>query len=315
MKKITALLLTLFLVVAVPLSASAASVSVATELTHVRSYYTDKNELTLFEETLALASMGMLTGKTAFLPEHDGTAGSLAKRILAVSATGELPENDPDPAALKNLQNTDGAFGNLETHCLSILALTGRKEIYNSEKAYQWLMQQQRENGSFPGSVKDTALAICALSLSENEAEIAAMADAVKYLANYEATNAVDLCWQIIGITDGGVDANTAGDRDLLETLLSYQNPSDYSFYRSTNDTKSDPEATAMALAALDTVNEDSSMFQRLAKEGKLVFFDPKDAKPLIIFGAVLLVISITFWGYIFAHKKSTKTLEETKTY
>ncbi len=315
MRKIITLLLTLTLIVAIPISSLAATANVATELTQVRSYYTEQKELTSFEETLAMASMGMLIGKTAFIPENDGTAGGLAKRILAISATGEIPENDPDVQTLKDFQNSDGAFGNVESHCLSLLAMASRKEIYNSAKAYEWLIQQQSENGSFSDSPKNTALAISALSLSKNEKEMTAISKAVAYLTGYKADNEIDLCWQIIGITDGGVDATTAADRKFLETLLSYQNSEDHSFYRSENDSETDPEATVMALAALDSINEDSSMFQRLAKDGKLTFFDPAEVKPLLIFAGVMLGVSIAFWIYIFAHKKSTKTLEETKTH
>ena len=315
MKKIFTLFLTLILIAAFSLSSLGASVSVATELTQVRSYYTKQNQLTLFEETLALASMGMLPGKTAFLPKKDGTAGGLAKYLLAVTATGENSEIDSDLQTLKDFQNPDGTFGNIESHCLSMLALASKKEVYNSAKAHQWLMQQQKENGSFSDSPKTTALAISVLSLSKNQEELDSISKAVAYLIGYKATNSVDLCWQIIGITDSGNDATTAGDRKLLETLLSYQNPADYSFYRTESDSTSDQEATVMALTALDAINEDSSLYQRLASDGKLTFFDPAEAKPLIIFGVVLLVLSAGFWIFIFAHKKNTRTLEETKTY
>ena len=315
MKKIIALALTFTLLFALTLTAAASSVSVATELTNVRTYYSKQNQATCYEETLALASMGMLTGRTPFIPEKDGTAGELAKRILAVNATGEIPENDPDAEELKQFQNTNGAFGNVESHCLSMIALSSRKAVYASGKAYAWLLSQQRENGSFSDSVKETALAVCILSQSQNDAELDAAAKGVLYLNQYKATNAVDLCWQIIGITDGGVDANTAADRNLLEDLLSYQNTTDYSFYRSHNDTATDGEATVLALIALDTINKDGSLFQRLAEEGTLEFYNPADALPLIIFAAVVLVISIGFWIFIFLHKENTKTLDETKSY
>ena len=189
MKKILVLLLTLLLISAFSLTSLGASVSVATELTQVRSYYTEKDQLSLFEETLAMASMGMLPGKTAFLPEKDGTAGGVAKRILAVTAIGEIPEDDPDLAALKEFQDSDGSFGSVESHCLSMLALASRKEVYHSAKAYQWLMQQQGENGSFSDSPKITALAVSALSLSQNQEELEAVTKAVTYLINYKADN------------------------------------------------------------------------------------------------------------------------------
>ncbi len=314
MKKTAAFILTLVLLLTLSLN-SFALANVTEEISNLRSYYAKRESVDLWEETLALASMGILTGRTPHLPEQDGTAGTLAKRILAVSATGNVPQEDSDAKTLKDLQNTDGSFGNVESHCLSMLALTAREELYNSAKAYSWLMTQQSENGSFSDSAKDTALAICILTRSENEAELAAAAKAVKYLNQYEAGNGIDLCWQIIGISDGGGDAATAGKRDLLENLLSYQNPSDYSFYRSNNDTVSDPQTTAIALIALDAVNKSGSVFQRLATDGEISFFNPADALPLLIFVGVVLVISIGFWCFIFLHKKNSKTLEETKTY
>ncbi len=315
MKKILALILALMLAASLSVTAFAASVDVSEDLTEIRKYYTKQTEISLWEETLVLASTGTLTGKQAFIPESDGTEKTLALRILAQTAVGQIPENDGQPKQLKELQKEDGSFGDMETHCLSILALTARKEVFGSQKAYAFLLEQQEENGSFSDSPKITALAICALSFSQNEREMKASAAAVKYLTDYKATNSVDLAWQIMGITDGGVDAPTAGDRNLLETLLSYQNESDRSFYRSQNDTETSKEATAMALAALDTINRDSGMLKRLAKEGNLSLYTPADFTPLIIFGAVMLAVGIGFWVYIFLHKKSTRTLEETKTY
>ncbi len=309
------MLLAMALLLALPLSASAATANVTTELTDVRSYYAQQSELTLFEETLALASMGMLTGKTPFIPQEDGTAEALAKRILSQSAANMIPETPTEPEELKGLQNNDGAFGNVESHCYSMLALTARKETFNSAKAYEWLIKQQKENGSFGDSVKETALAVCVLSLSKNQQEMEAKNRGVSFLIGYEATDCIGLSWQIMGITDGGTDAATAGGRDLLEKLLSYQNSENHAFYSTKNSDKTDGEATAMALAALDAINEDSGMLQRLASDGKLTFFEWKDAKPLMIFGGVLLGISSLFWLYILFHKKSNKTLEETKTY
>ncbi len=315
MKKIALPLLTLILILVFSFSAAASTVSVATELANVRSHYTKKTELTLFEETLALASMGMLTGRTAYVPPEATDAEGLAKRILALAAQGTEAPKEEEIQALTKLQNEEGAFGPVEIHCTAMLALSSQKAIYNSAKAYEWLIAQQGNNGCFDGSIRATALAVAAFSLSENSEEALASAKAVKYLSDAEASDATELAWQIIGITDGGVDANTAGDRNLLENLLSYQNTSDHSFYRSKNDTESDPLSTAMAVAALDAINEDSSLFQRLAKEGKLTFYDPEDLRPLLIFAGVALALSVAFWIYVFLHKKSTRTLEETKTY
>lgn len=315
MKKIMLPLLTFVLILLFSFSAAASTVSVATELANVRSHYTKITELTSFEETLALASMGMLTGRTAHIPPEATDAEGLAKRILALTAQGTEAPKETEIKALTELQNAEGSFGPVEIHCLAMLALSSRKAIYNSAKAFEWLISQQSEDGCFDGSIRSTALAVTALSLSENSNEALASAKAVKYLSGAEAADASELAWQIIGITDGGVDANTAGDRNLLENLLSYRNTSDNSYYRSKNDAASDPISTAMALAALDAINEDSSLFQRLAKDGKLTFYDPADMKPLLIFAGVALTLSVAFWIYVFLHKKSTKTLEETKTY
>lgn len=315
MKKFITLSLTLLLILAFSLSSSASSVSVATEITNIRTYYAEKTEFTSFEQTIAMASMGMLAGRKAYYPENDGSAITLARRILSYTASGETPEGYMEPEELKKLQSENGGFGSVETHCLAILALTASKTLYNSAKAYEYLISQQKENGSFGDNAKDTALAITAFSLTKNDAELSASAKAVRYLVDYSAPDEISLCWQIIGITNGNVDANTAGDRNLLETLMSYQNKTDYTFYRTQNDTKSDEEATVMALLALDAINRDSDALKRLAENGKLSLYELADMRPLIIFGAVLLAVSIGFWIFIFLHKKSTKTLDETKTY
>ncbi len=315
MKKIIALIFALSSLLTLSVTTAAASVNVSNELNEVRKYYTSQKELTFWEETLALASTGMLTGKTVFIPERDGTTKTLALRILTQTAAEQIPENDGQPKELKGLQKEDGSFGDTETQALAMLALTARKEVYNSQKAYAYLLSQQGENGSFSDSAKTTALAICALSFSQNEGEMQASAKAVKYLSAYKAENTVDLSWQIMGITDGGVDAATAGERNLLETLLSYQSEADKTFYMTKNQTETNKEATALALAALDAINRDSGMLKRLATNGNLSLYSPADAKPLIIFGSVMLAVGIGFWVYIFLHKKSTKTLEETKTY
>lgn len=315
MKKFLILFLSTVLLLSIPLYAAASSVSVATELTNIRQYYTEATELTLFEETIAMAAMGMLNGRKAYYPENDGSANALACRILAYAASGEVPENYAEPDDLKSLQAENGAFGTVEEHCLAMLALSATETLYNSVKAYEFLLSQQSENGSFADSSKDTALAITVLSLTENDAELLAAANAVKYLADYEASDEISLCWQIIGITNGNVDANTAGDRNLLEQLLSYQNKNDSSFYRTQNDAESDEEATVMALLALDAINQDSGALKRLAQEGELSLYDAEDFRPLIIFAAILLTVSIGFWIFIFLHKKNEKTLDETKIY
>ncbi|MBO5248209.1 MAG: terpene cyclase/mutase family protein [Clostridia bacterium] len=314
MKRIVTLFLTFVFIATISLYASAATVNVTRELTNVRSVYGEKTELSSFEETLALASVGHLAGKTPFIPKNDGTAEGLAKRILAQTAAGEVPESDNSVNQLKELQQGDGSFGNVDAHCLSMLALTARKEIYNSAKAYEWLMEQQRENGSFSDASKETALAICILSLSENEREREAKENAIAYLTGYESKTSIDTSWQIIGITDGGSNA-AAADKNLVEDLLSYRHSSEYSFYRASEDMTTDEEATIMALASLDAVNEGSSMLQRLAKNGNLTYFSPEDAVPLLIFAVVMLGISVVFWIFIFVHKKNTKTLKETKEY
>lgn len=311
MKKIVTLILSLLLIAALSLSAAASSVSLATEIANMRTYYAETKELELWEETLVFAAMGMLTERTPFLPEEMQTADRLAQRALAQMAIGATAETD----ALKALQNEDGSFGAVDVHCLSMLALKGNGVLYNSVKAYAHLLAQQKEDGSFGASVKETALAITVLSLSDNEEEVQAYGKAVQYLLKHEAKNCEEIAWQIIGITDGNVDAVSSGGRDLLQKLLDYQNPEEYYFYRTENDNTADRLCTATALMALDTVNKDGSLFKRLATDGTVSFFDPADLIPLGIFFGVLLCISVGFWVFIFKHKKSTKTLADAKKY
>ena len=121
MKKIVTLILSLLLIAALSLSAAASSVSLATEIANMRTYYAETKELTLWEETLVFAAMGMLTERTPFLPEETQTEDRLAQRALAQMAIGATAETD----ALKALQNEDGSFGAVDVHCLSMLALKG----------------------------------------------------------------------------------------------------------------------------------------------------------------------------------------------
>ena len=178
MKRIVTFLTVFLLICAIPLTAFGASVSVATEISQIKTYYQDKSDLTSWEETLVFASLSTLTGRKAFYPENDGSAGALARRILAYTAAKQTPPEQTDENGnatgitledqLKALQTENGSFGDAETHCLAMLALSATETIYNSGKAYTYLKSLQEESGAIGGSVKATALAITVLSLSDN---------------------------------------------------------------------------------------------------------------------------------------------------
>ncbi|MBQ4323414.1 MAG: hypothetical protein IJC19_05695 [Clostridia bacterium] len=314
MKKLLTLTLTLLLLCGMVLTASASTVDVSRELINIQASYKEKITLTLYEETLAMASMEWLTGRTPFYPEEDGTVLSLACRVLAYSATASIPEQFPEIDKLAGMQKDDGSFGDTETHCLAMLALRSVNKTYNSPGAYKYLLTLQKEDGTFGESIKETALAMTVLSLSENEQERSTMAATMNYLATYRTADMKELCWQIIALTDCGVNATNTGDTTRLERLLSHQT-STGAFSLVADSEEADEEATVLALLALDAINRDASAYKRLATDGLLKRYSLEDFKSLFMFFGVLLVISAVFWLYVILHKKHDKTLEETKTY
>ena len=314
MKKLLTLALALLMFAAIPLSSAASTADVSRELINIQASYKEKLTLTRAEETLAMASMEWLTGRTAYYPESDGTADTLDYRVLTSAATQDMPEGFSDPETLAGLQKTDGSFGSLETHCIAIIALRSTQTSFNSPGAYKYLLSQQKENGTFGNTMKETALAVAALSLSENQSELNALSATMNYLATYKTDDIKDLCWQIIALTDCGVNAVTTGDTTRLERLLSHQNGTG-AFSLTPTGTESDEETTVLALLALDTINRDSSAYKRIATEGLLKRYSIEDFRSLLIFLGALLAISIVFWIYVIVHKKNNKTLEETKLY
>ena len=267
---IAAMLLTAF-----PLSAAAATVSVADEILNLKEYYAETTRVTLWEEVLSFSSLGMLSERI------DVTLG---------------------------LNNASA-----EGMALEILSDAARSVAVESERVSR-LSGLQKEDGSF-GTAKQTALAITVLSLSDNEEEREAMNGAAKYFAAFPAETEQELCWQIMGITDAGFDANTTKDRDLLAKLLSYQNNATYSYSDTYDTTEAEALPTALALMTYDTVNRSGSPMKRLAQNGNLSRYTLSDFRPLLIAFGVLLFLSVLFWIYIFLHKKNRKTLDETKIY
>ena len=296
------------------LPAAASTAKLDDYILALKASYQEKLVLTSFEATLGMASMDWMRGRTVFYPESDGTAATLAPRILAFTATDSVPESFPEGDELLSLQEEDGSFGDLTTHCLSMIAMRSLGKSYNSPKAYEFVLSNQNEDGSFGKSMKETALCITVLSLSDNAKEINAIRFALDYLASGRATNHSELCWQMMGLTDGGVNALTIGDSSRLERLLSHGTGKG-NYAATPGSTEASEEATALTLLTLDAVNRDKSAFKRLAEDGLMKQYGFEDFKPLITLLAIFLTVSLAFWIYVILHKKHNKTLEETKTY
>lgn len=314
MKKLLTLGMALLLLMAIPLSSAASTADVSRELINIQASYGKKITLTRYEETLAMASMEWLNGRTAFYPEDDGTVDALARRVLTYAATQDIPEGFSDGDKLAGMQGADGSFGNLETHCLAMLALRSMQISFNSPGAYKHLLAQQKENGTFGSSLRETALAVCVLTLSDNQEEVNALSSTMNYLATYKTDDMKELCWQMIALTDCGINAVTTGDTTRLERLLDHQMGTG-AFALTPTGTEADEEATVLALLALDAVNRDSSAYKRLATDGLLKRYSIEDFRSLFILLGVMLAISLAFWIYVILHKKHNKTLEETKIY
>lgn len=321
MKRILTLILTFVFLAAAGTSTAAATINVSGELANLKTYYAnrypkEKELLSVWEESLAFASMNMLTSRFApYLPEDDGGATPKAKRLLtSVAQKNPAEERTEELNALIAMQDKNGSFGTAEDTVFAMLAIKACKGSFNSVKAYRELLNTQKENGSFADDVRLTALAISLLAQTDNQSEKDALEAAALYLNTFEAKDETELCWQIIGLCDAGL-ASSDKTSELLTQLLTYQNHNDYSYTSVYERTEGEPYATVMALTAFDAVNRSGSLYLRISRDGNLSLYETRDFLPLLITFIVLLFLSVLFWIFILLHKKNTKTLEETKKY
>ncbi len=323
LKKIVSVFLSVVFVLATAVIVSASSTSnVSDELTNLKRYYATVNKLTDWNEVLLFASQGMLTSDIEISePEYEeNNAVSCSQLILISIARGFYPdtylENLNLTTALAEMQNDSGLFGNVQAQYMAILALDAAKTSYQKEAAVKELIAFQREDGSFSenDAIQNTSLAVSALCFYQKDPEVKSAIDrAISFLKNAKAKNSIEISWKITALVDAGADPNTGICAELVAELLTYKNQADNSYSATHQTLNAEPEATAMAMIALDAINRSSSVYQRIAAKGYLQQYSLSDFKPLIYTYLVLFIFAIVFWIYVFLKKKNIRTLEEAK--
>jgi prenyltransferase beta subunit len=173
-------------------------------------------------------------------PESIKSTNDYARLLLALTAGGAGSSARAQELAekIKNFQQDDGWFGQPEageegminTHIWSVLALASTNEpIPQKEKAREWLLARQNENGGFgwleglESDVDDTGTAVQALILLGEDPETSpAIKKALEYLKGNQ--------WEDGGFSAGewmGRESNTSSDAWVVQALIAAgENPS-----------------------------------------------------------------------------------------
>lgn len=212
--------------------------------------------------TMALAAAGKdISSVKGYLQKEGATLEATtdyARKLLALSMAGcGTKYQDIDIAKkVQSFQQSSGQFAQMlqgekalvNAHFWAVLALNSAgRDIPNKEKAKNWLVAQQNEDGGFSFDVNcesdpdDTGVVLCALSvLDENPQDSAAVKKAVSYLKGQQnedggfcwqglKTNASTDAWVIQGLRAVGEDPSCekwqVNGRSPVTHLLSLQNP------------------------------------------------------------------------------------------
>ncbi len=216
-----------------------------------------------------------------------GETNDYARLLLALAAAGQGPihQNVDLAARIISLQQASGQFaqpgkgekGFINSHMWSVLALASAGQpISQPDKARQWLLSQQNDDGGFgwiegtASDADDTGVALQALVvLGEDPAGSAAIRSALQYLKQCQGqdggftpgdewmgskANAATDAWVLQGLIAAGEDpvgeAWTINGKNPVDHLLSLQN-SDGSFNWTTGVSSSPVTMTAYAVIAL----------------------------------------------------------------
>lgn len=244
-----------------------------------------------------------------------GDTNTYCMLIFSLLATGYDPYNFKGENYLEKIQRAQlpsGKFADniisggedlLHAHIWAVLALTASDaQIPNKEKALQWLISQQHEDGSFYWNLKDkktpdvdsTGMALMALGALGADKNSGVVQKAVRYLQSvqkesggFESWGAEnpECCSMVIrglvavGIDPAGTEFTKPGNKNPVSALLDYQ-LSDGSFEH-IKGSGSDFIATYQALTALGDFYYGNTFFERLRNN---FLVSRQSAAQLIIF-------------------------------
>ncbi len=304
--------------ICVPVASSAASVNASTQITHTRDFIV-QNAVPVndWNETVMYSAVGFfnLVDIKPFIPEEDtSSVMTTATRILALISTGEMNRENaaesPEPDALAELQQEDGSFGDFYETIYAIMALKACGETFSSEKAVNYILSSQKEDGSFDigdGSpILSTSRAMTVLSMFSLDPRVAEALDkTIEYIKSTTTEEGLfgdnrcdTFCAAMIGLVDVGVTVTGEDWKTLANNLVKFKND-DYSYNMHEDDTQYSSTATLYALAAFDAIGRGKSVYIRLMEDGELNQYSIKDYMPFLSGYGVLALIAVAFWVYL----------------
>lgn len=329
MRRIITLLITVILVVScLSVSSSASSVNMSTQVTYTRDFIVENSiPVKNWNETVMYSAVGFftLTEVEPYIPEADySSAYTTATRIVTLISVGELnresSEDNEDVKVLVSLQNEDGSFGDLNATLVSIMALKACDSLFMSEKAVEWVLSNQSDDGSFSSDgehlVVTTSHVMTVLSQYVSDSRVgSALEKSIEFLKSQQTENGFfddgrcdTVCSALIGLVDVGV--SVAGDEwgKFVDNLIKFRND-DYSYNMFVDDDVFDSEATLYAVATFDAVGRSKSVYTRLMEDGELNQYSIKDYIPFLTGYGIVACVSIVFWIYLmfFRNRKDYK--------
>lgn len=262
-------------------------------LSDVLDYFmTQQNgELTTFWQSIAVFGSGADLSDGWTLPEIEVTEDSLTTDIAGAVINELIKGSNPSTEIemLKQRQNINtGGFDNIiNGHIWAMIALDTAKVDYNIEGAVEYLLSQQKENGSFSlsASLSDdntdiTSMAALALSLHKDKSEVLEAIDRVKQYLKLKQTsnggftstwgaNANCTAMSISALVSMGEDPLsqewTKEGNTPLDHLLSFKTQ-DGGFGFSSNQ-HTNKMATEQAAIALGDIISARSVFKRISEQ------------------------------------------------
>ena len=323
-KRFFAVLMTLVIVTAAVLPASAATVSKTASA--VRTYIIRNfNTAETPEQRFFLAAVGVMT-QTDF-PEVTQKESALASAQTILCKLAVRKAEEKETAILAAQQQDDGSFGDLISTLYSVIALTAAKQDFSSEKAVKYILSRQQEDGAFDSDLVLTARAVTVLCYFRQDAKVNSAVDkALGYIlsekkedGSYGNGECTTTAMIMTAVCDAGLSPNTGDWSGLEKLLLNYQRK-DGSFIKpnvtaetaKTEDLVADKDSTLMAYMAFDAAERGgNSVYLRLMEDGQVAKVHLKNIKYGLVAYGVFAVAAVVFWIVIFVRKPNKNKKEQ----
>lgn len=309
-----------------PVSSSASSVNLTTQITHTKDFIV-QNAVPVrnWNETVMYSAVGFftLTEIEPFIPESDvSSAYTTATRILSLISVGELNRElaaeDPEVDALSDMQKEDGSFGDLNSTLYSVMALKACGELFMSEKAVEYILSFQAEDGGFyvdgEHPVVTTSRVMTVLSEFGLDPKVSdALNKTIEFVKSQRAEDGFfddgrcdTVCAALIGLVDLGVTVTGDDWGKMVNNLVKFRND-DYSYNMHIDDEQFDTSATLHAIASFDAVGNGKSVYVRLMEDGALNQYSLKDYLHIFKGYGIIALVSVVFWIYFMFFKNRKK--------